>query len=189
MQDYRMLLYPVPFAAEPVADERLLAALIGCRLVAADSSMREFRLEGVAAGDEFLSLVTFLGCAPSARLTSDAPGAEGDLNRIRLIGGMPTARLLSTRHSLRRPRCPGCRASFDPIPDASGSVSSMIVCRQCGESTPLAGLEWRHSAAFARQAIEIHGVFEGEAVPSERLLELLHILSGFRWDYAYCCDP
>ncbi len=44
---------------------------------------------------------------------------------------------------------------------------------------------WRRQAGFGRCWIDVHGVHEGEAVPTDTFLALLENLSGVVWDYAY----
>ena len=46
-------------------------------------------------------------------------------------------------------------------------------------------MNWRKSAGFARQFIEIFNVYPNEAVPADALLSALQQASGVTWKYFY----
>ncbi len=134
-----------------------------------------------AAGDAFLSLVTFLGCAPQISLT-EADAREGQpVCRVRLHRFDTTTLLASAPPPA--PRCPSCRAGVCVPPEAP--FDGEIGCAGCGEEHLLHRLDWRRGAGFGRCFVEVENVYPHEAVPAEVLLERLAELSAVRWDYFY----
>lgn len=139
-------------------------------------------------GEEFLTLVTFLGCSPVISLGE--PGKTGDefchiavdgpLNRPRFVAG----------DNLKTPRCPGCGHRFEqwrPLvhdweqhPDTAS-----LECPDCSRALTLPQLRWRKCAGFGRFFIKVWGVFESEAVPNPNLLSLLEKSTGLEWQHFY----
>ncbi len=133
------------------------------------------------AGEQFLSLIMFLGCSPQISLT-DAAATDGQpVCRIRLHE-FKDVQLMESRPPPAL-RCPACRATF-PRPSAP-AYDRQQGCSACGESVPLYRLDWRRNAGFGRFFVEIENVFPHEAVPADRLTSVLEALSGNRWDYFY----
>jgi len=133
------------------------------------------------AGEQFLSLVTFLGCSPRISLT-EADAADGqplcrirlhDFDDVTLLESQPPPAL----------RCAGCRAA-QPRP-VSLHYDWRQPCAKCGVSLPLHRCDWRRGAAFGRFFVEIENVFPHEAVPADLLMSRLESLSDSRWDYFY----
>jgi hypothetical protein len=46
-------------------------------------------------------------------------------------------------------------------------------------------LKWKQSAGFGCQFLKVWGIFEGEAVPGEELMNTLRHASDLEWDYFY----
>ena len=139
-------------------------------------------------GEHFLELVTFLGCSPVVSLGE--PGLTGeDFCHISLIASQETPSFLHG-DNIKSPRCPKCRHTYQ---DWQGIIQlwqqeQPITCPQCGNESQAHELKWRQCAGFLRQGIIIWGIFEGEAVPSEQLLQVLEESSNLRWSYFYRSD-
>ncbi len=58
-------------------------------------------------------------------------------------------------------------------------------CPKCQKSSLVEKLKWCHSAGFGQLFIIIHSVYPSEAVPTEQLLNLLHLDTSDIWDYFY----
>lgn len=134
-----------------------------------------------AVGEHFLSLVTFLGCAPQISLTDEA-AVQGqpvcriclhDFDAVQLLESQPASTL----------RCAACRTPQRR--PSEPEHNQQLTCPECGESSPLFRFDWRRSAAFGCFFVEIENVFPHEAVPADRLMEALEALSGHGWDYFY----
>jgi hypothetical protein len=173
----------------PADPEALLEALCDAGLCAA-----RLPAEGQGAptryrvGGEFLGLISFLGCSPKVRLEPEGPHdrsfchleVSGPFERVEFLGG----------GALKPPRCPGCRSLVADWRERllrweRDRSSSAWSCPKCGRSSDLYRLDWRRSAGFGRFALDIWNIYDGEAVPSDALLELLKEATGVRWDYFY----
>ncbi|MEE9423323.1 MAG: hypothetical protein V3V50_09225 [Gammaproteobacteria bacterium] len=139
--------------------------------------------QGFLIGDKFLTLATFMGCAPAINLRPDIkhPDHEFCSIRLRLETEVPYL-FVAEKYSV--PRCPHCRAAvkvdIENIP-----AETQMTCDQCSESTPLHALNWRRTAGYARCFIEITGVYPQEALPTEALLNVLQKYSDCEWRYFY----
>lgn len=137
------------------------------------------------AGERFLELLTFLGCSPVIALSPE----EGEGYCYIDIETYDKARLVSGSQSFQ-PRCKQCRAA---IPDwesryapRDDMLRASLTCPQCGETSPLSALNWKHAAGIARQMIVIHNIYLHEAVPGDKLLQSLESLTpGSSWNYFY----
>jgi hypothetical protein len=138
------------------------------------------------AGPEFLSCITFLGCSPALDLGFDESGGDESPNRY-YIELPPTADVpVMIGQPARAPRCPHCRSELvDWEASPTTNVLAELACPQCGQSTVLYRWQWRHQVGFARFWIDIRGVHEGEAVPTDSFLSRLENLTGVVWNYAY----
>ncbi|MEN8176030.1 MAG: hypothetical protein ABFS23_09720 [Pseudomonadota bacterium] len=142
-------------------------------------------------GDAFLSLLTFLGCSPHVELEPPADGMDNfthvrlhRLERSALVSGSNT----------RPPHCASCRkpvvndiGDLPPVLDAAAPRA--LVCRHCHRHQPVAGVRWRRDGGYGRSFIEVRGVFPGEAVPVDSLLQSLATLAGCPWRYFYLLEP
>jgi len=137
------------------------------------------------AGEQFLELLTFLGCSPVIALSPE----EGERYCYVDIETFDAPQLLYGKQPFQ-PRCRHCRA---PIPDWREQLgpqfdvaTATVHCPQCGEETVLPRLNWKHSAGIGRQMIIIHNIYLHEAVPGEKLLQTLDALSpASNWEYFY----
>lgn len=140
------------------------------------------------AGPRFIHLISFLGCSPHIPLS-----AEEGMNfcQIQLTGPLSTPELMIGSNT-RPPRCPQCNG---PIKDwksrlkaAEKRLPPLIACPNCMESIPTKSLLWRQQAGLGHSFILIRGIFPGEAVPVDELMQCLGEMGG-SWDYCYLQDP
>ncbi len=138
-------------------------------------------------GEEFLYLLTFLGCSPVVALGE--PGATGEhFCHVAITPAWEPARLLYGEN-VKTPRC-RCGHRFEDWQlRLEEGLTPPWHCPACGKSTPVAHLKWRQCAGVARRAVVIFGIFEGEAVPGEVLMGALEGLSGHPWSYLYYRGP
>jgi len=189
MKEYKLILHPKDPRAEPPATEPLTTRLAAWGLTGNPFAFRG--REHYLVGEQFMQLITFLGCSPAVAFEPPADGSErdgADFCHLELRGPFPTTRFLG-EGGVKRPRCPRCRGWIDDWEHALSrwreGETHLHPCPRCGEAIDPTTFKWRHSAGFGRLAIAIWGVFEGEAVPSETLLRLLRESSGGEWDYFY----
>ncbi len=138
-------------------------------------------------GEEFLYLLTFLGCSPVVALGE--PGKTGDeFAHIQLEGPFSEPQFLCA-DNIKVPRCRcGYRLEqWQTMIDTwqNDKVGYRWTCPACDTSQRPEKLKWKQCAAFGRFFIKVWGVFEGEAVPSEALLARLEQCTGHAWQYSY----
>lgn len=139
-------------------------------------------------GGEFLFLLTFLGCSPVVSLGE--PGLTGEeFCHIEFTPVSEQPRFVAG-DNLKVPRCRHCNQRIDDWQNMleawRSQGSEQWSCPHCGKSTPLHRLKWKQCAGFGRQFIKVWGIFEGEAVPGEELLNALRQSTHSEWDYFYC---
>ncbi len=138
---------------------------------------------GFLIGDSFLSLVTFMGCAPAINLEPDGNQPEKEFCSIRIRMKKESPQFLIAPH-YPPPRCPHCRSVVEI--DGESLIAEMLtVCNRCDTKTPVHALNWRKAAGYARCFVEITGVYPQEALPTETLMNALQGFSGCEWRYFY----
>lgn len=136
-----------------------------------------------AVGDNFLSLVTFMGCAPAIRFEADPEAPQAEYCRVR-VRRCPEAPCFVAAQHLPVPRCPACRAPVG-VDAAALAAGAAARCPRCGVVTPIPLLNWKRAAGYARVFVEIGGVYPGEALPTDQLMSELGDLSGCAWRHFY----
>ena len=134
-------------------------------------------------GDSFLSLVTFMGCAPAIELEplETEPEStefchiemEAIKNDVEFIQG--SEHLIS--------RCPHCRhrhGNWTSLPQ-----TLKYACDKCGVESHLSEYDWKNTAGCGRFFISLHGIYPQEALPTSHLLQTLEKISDTDWDYFY----
>jgi hypothetical protein len=141
--------------------------------------------DGYLAGRNFLQLLMFLGCSPRVTLAWNETVGGQQVCFIRLRA-VEEPVFLATR-PLPAVRCAQCRASASLSPGFG--FATPYRCGECGRTTSAAGLDWRQGAGFGRFFIEVNGIHPQEAIPSDKLLEVLGRFSGCRWKYFFADVP
>ena len=146
-------------------------------------------------GDNFLQLVTFLGCSPMIELDPPADPAllesacrDGSFCHVEL-SCYETVQFRAGRNS-RPPRCPQCGQPETAWKEhltrqVLNPANTKWSCHGCGYDGNLTDLVFRKTAGFGKAFVEISGVHPAEAVPGERLLETLQKFSDCPWHYIY----
>jgi hypothetical protein len=192
MAAYKLLLHPKDpdchVAATTLADSLLALGLIGAPVQLAQETF-------YPAGEQFLQLVTFLGCSPAIEL--DPPDDPDLLETASASGKFCHVFLSQTSQPWFRcddntpaPACPHCR---EPLPDwpvqrsawRGNPVQARWTCPRCGQSGDPAALSFRKTAGVARSWVEIRGIYPSEAVPGAALLDCLRELAGCDWKTIY----
>jgi hypothetical protein len=139
-------------------------------------------------GEDFLQLMTFLGCSPVVSLGE--PGLTGeDFCHVAFEGPAPETLFVGGRN-VKPPRCSACGHRFTDWQERvrewqADRKGYRLGCPECGSEQPVTALKWRQCAGFGRFFIQVWGIFEGEAVPSDRLLDALQRHTGMAWSYFY----
>jgi len=168
-----------PQSTNTVIDEKnLLEALINSQFIISQAHHDNHYLPG----DNFLSLITFLGCSPNINLM---PVTGESHCFISIIKQTPKPDCLGHTQTVN-PKCPGCGKRIAEWKTTNWKQSGEIcICDKCQLQTPYAELNWKHECGFARAGFEVNHIYPHEAVPTDQLLNTLSLFSGFEWDYCY----
>lgn len=134
-------------------------------------------------GDNFLSLVTFMGCAPAIELAPimDEPGSTAFCHFE--VGPVETEVKFIRGGDHIVCRCPHCRqrhANWQNSPD-----DLVYHCDKCGVASHLSQYDWKNSAGCGRFFIRLHGIYPQEALPTSHLLSVFEKITGHKWSYFY----
>jgi len=194
---HKLVIHPAQVDSPVVETAALVSLLQTIGLVAAP--MCNNPAFGYRAGEQFLQLVTFLGCSPAIELEPPVDPdecaracANGSLCHIRFSPAQDRIRFRADSR-LPAPRCPQCRKAENRWAELierwhADSRLNQWECPECGYQGRLFDLNFRHRGAFGRSFIDIWGIHPAEAVPGETLLTTLGELSGGDWKYMYLQD-
>jgi hypothetical protein len=185
MAENILILVPTSLDAIPADHDMLFDTLRKKRFIA-DS----IEINGAVhyrPGEEFMTLITFLGCSPMIS-TGELDSNGEQFCHIAIEGPWEEPRFISGDNT-KSPRCPKCGERYDDwqnrVSEWRSAPYATMVCSECGETTSLPQLRWRKCAGFGRIFIKVWGIFESEAVPSPNLLSLLKACSGTEWQHFY----
>lgn len=134
-------------------------------------------------GDKFLSLVTFMGCAPAIELEPDPENDTAtDFCHVEFTQPLKSPAFIRGKDFLVA-RCPECRHRLDDWNEIPASLRYQ--CDKCGADNHLSNFDWKNSAGCGRFFIRLHGVYPQEAIPTSSLLNMLEEISGTSWNYFY----
>jgi hypothetical protein len=135
------------------------------------------------AGEQFLQLLTFMGCSPHIRLEPESEN-DHDYCHISLHQAI-TPQLLYSDNS-RPCRCRNCGKPVVQTWKEYDAGAGSWTCRHC--DTPhqrLEELRWRNDSGIAACFIEIHSIYPGEAQPVVSLMKQLEKIVKSDWRYFY----
>lgn len=146
-------------------------------------SPEEVSGERYLIGDSFLSLVSFMGCAPAIELEPIAEHpASTDFCHIEIGSIKPDVEFVrGSEHLISR--CPHCRqrhVNWQTIPE-----NLFYPCDKCKTETHLSEYDWKNTAGCGRFFISLHGIYPQEAIPTSHLLQSLESISDAAWSYFY----
>ncbi len=154
-----------------------------CRLP--DSGSRQ---QGFLAGEQFLQLLTFMGCSPNINL---APQYEGDRDYCHIVLSPIYAQVRFRSHARDVfARCPECGRRDTDWPALieqwqMNTVRNKYVCPHCDKSMSLYDLRWRQLAGFGRVFIEVFSIFPQEGIPTGHLMSALENACTQPWRYFF----
>lgn len=139
------------------------------------------------AGERFLELMTFVGCAPVV-MTGQESIEDENFYHIHIVEKISTPVLLLSSDA--RPRCGQCKKPMEEWQEVlqryqQERTAESVCCHACGSENDVFTFNWKRAGGVAGVHIAIHGVFPHEAVPSDELMQHLQLISGLGWDYFY----
>ena len=175
--NYQLILYPERVKAR-IESSIIRKILLDIGFIEATESPSRFH-----AGEQFLSLLCFLGCSPDIELYPqenkpycyiDIPETQTSLNFI-------------SGKNVKAPRCPHCHKDLRGLAKTLHNQENKLStrCEHCQETISPSTLNWRKSACFLHSAIIIGNIYETEAVPDIHLLDALKNKTNEVWKYSY----
>ena len=165
--EFKLMLYPndINYKANIIELEGLLSEI---GLIDKEITGKKFKV-----GDNFLSLLTFMGCSPNIELEpqKDKPFCYIELNsseKAQLVFGS----------NLKKGQCTHCKAKVSKI-------SKELQCLTCAKPLELSKINWRKTAFVAQTWITIGNIYELEAIPNDALLNTLKSKTRVEWKPAY----
>lgn len=188
--NYGMVFYPENHKFVPENRDALLVSLqsegfIGDFFLVNENQQDE--QSGYLIGEEFLKLITFLGCSPQIQVTPPKTISEwGNFCYIEIQQfGKPRY-----FKGLNQPKCscPQCKSRVTrALPSMAEWLPGIqqVICPKCGQVTLTENLNWRHGAGFGQLFIVVHSIYPNEAVPTDKLMRLLLSASNQTMNYFY----
>jgi len=138
------------------------------------------------AGDNFLKYITFMGCSPAIETKPNKDNLPG-ANFIALKVQNFTELTFYPGKEKYQHRCINCKNTILLEKHNPLSKSDLFSCTHCNNQFNYLQTNWRHNAGISHLFIEICGIFNGEAIPSDSLLNLLskHNNQNNSWNYFY----
>jgi hypothetical protein len=183
----RLVLHPAQAEFAPASWQPIKRALreigfLGARYRGAEE-------QRYLVGDNFLHLVTLMGCSPNISMQPPEGRTSLDFCHIQFSQICPQVRFRSRRRDVFA-RCPHCRrrlADWRLIIDAwqEDPFQARYTCHHCASVGLPYELGWNKKAGFARLFIDVYNIFPQEGIPGESLLAALAESSDQSWDYFY----
>ncbi len=188
---YDMVFYPQDLEYVPGALNELLSNLKTAGFIgdsfAVPSSNKKSEPKGYLIGEDFLKLITFLGCSPHIEVTpSESMTDGGNFCYIEILQFQKPKYFKGLNHP--KCSCPQCKSRVTKVlPELEQWIpdSQWVSCPKCRQNTLTENLNWRHSAGFGQFFIVVHSIYPNEAVPTDKLMNLLRSVSHKDWDYFY----
>jgi len=174
----RIIIYPKNVSNKPESISLIKQTINNIELAGKEFSANKFY-----TGDAFLSLLSFLGCAPNIHLSPE----DGDnYCYIEISNITDKAKILGHTQSVI-PRCPDCKHKLKNWQSISNYTlaNTNINCPECNALLKMSDLKWRQEGGYGQFYISISNIHPHEAVPSEKLLQTLEQTTGFAWHYFY----
>jgi len=176
----RLILHPVDHQYIPDNNSPILESLKAVQFI--NPSIHDSGT--YLAGNEFINLLSFLGCSPDIILSPD----NGDKFCSISIPETHDDITLLGYTSMIVPGCPVCNHKVVDWKQHFHQWKKgdyIYHCTECQTGTPVPRLKWRQEAGYGRFCITISHIHPHEAVPSEKLLSTLQQTCNTDWTYFY----
>ncbi len=189
---YRLVLHPQNADYAPESSGIIRKILHDSEFIGGPSRLPDSRTataeQGFLAGEQFLQLLTFMGCSPNINL---APRYEGDRDYCHIVLSPIYAQVRFRSHAQDVfARCPECGRRDTDWPALierwqTDTFLKKYVCPYCDKRMSLYDLGWRQLAGFGRFFIEVFSIFPQEGIPSGHLLSVLENACAQPWTYFF----
>ncbi|MCK5895852.1 MAG: hypothetical protein KAG20_03540 [Cocleimonas sp.] len=179
--EYRLYLYPTN-ATLNISTEILKNALQNIAFI--DEVLPSDTGYRYKVGDDFLSLICFMGCSPAIEME---PQVDRPFCYVEISKPLDHCVLIAG-HNVRKINCPQCKTGQPQLVDTLLSYPNTLFQQSCDVCHTLINpthINWRKSAFVANTWIILGNIYESEAVPDEKLLAALEQVTHCEWKYAY----
>ena len=160
--------------------EPLVKSLYAAEIVA-ESLPYSYGRDSYLVGEQFFDAFLFLGCSPSIELTPNEQQQPFCYIQFEV-----TSKCKLVSGSNLKAACKACKQRYKvPLLLEEKEDVPVVICSYCKKRHVADRIAWRKSAALSKVSISLWNIFEGEAVPSDKLFSLLQEESGEGWSYAY----
>jgi hypothetical protein len=180
--EYRLYLYPTDITKK-IPTELLEKTLQNINFI--DTELSRAPAHRYKVGEEFLSLICFMGCSPNIEIE---PQKNSPFCYVE-IATKNEANHFFCGHNIKKVSCYHCRAVQSHLAknllETTQDQLFKQVCYSCRATLDPTKINWRKSAFVANTWILVGNIYESEAVPDEKLLLALKQASNCEWKYAY----
>ncbi|MGV6809033.1 MAG: hypothetical protein ACWA5U_04080 [bacterium] len=174
--NHSLVLYPTAYES-PIDHRELIAWARQEGLVGQQEIEHRFQV-----GEQFLSLLCFMGCSPNIALY---PQANSQQPYCYIEIPQPTKTVLMS-DKVKIPHCPHCKMKQDQlVKQLRQSQIKTYACPHCHSALIPEQLNWRKTAIFSPYRIMIQNIYEAEAIPDGNFLAQLEKVFPATWRYAY----
>ena len=195
-KSYKLVLYPKSVDYILNDWQKIKSTLENIGFIGDLIGNRNDKQENYFVGENFLSLITFLGCSPDIQIDPEGDSDKfcrivfSDLqNPVQSPVQSPVQfRFFERDVAASCPKCKGKIKNWSTWLDdwKREQIESSHECLQCNQNNRLFELNWRHNAAFSRYFIDIYNVYPQEAIPGDELMSELKRSTGQEWGYFFC---
>ena len=185
----RLIIYPGPTANDGISSDiqnfkNILSLLLENKLIANKWSYQNQYY--YLTGEHFLKYLTFMGCSPAIETKPDKNNLPGSNFIAIKINCLDKVIFYPGKKNYQH-RCQSCKKPIFLTENPLMSAQDNFSCPHCHKQYCYQQINWRHNAGISHLFIEICGIFNGEAIPSDSFLNLLnkHSLHNNQWNYFY----
>jgi hypothetical protein len=135
-------------------------------------------------GEDYLHLISYLGCSPAVTSTNSA----GDTESFISIRQFETIQFAYSS-AVPPPRCPHCQKTDKNWPQYWHNwqldLTATQQCIHCEQHFNFAEMKWKKNGGTGSLLIQVHGIQEHLAVPSPALMSMLEQATGTSWHYFF----
>lgn len=177
--NHSLVLYPTDYES-PIKHHELIAWAKQQGLIGQQEIENRFQV-----GEQFLSLLCFMGCSPNIALYPQANQANNQQPYCYIEIPEPTEKALIS-DKVKTPRCPHCKTPQKQLVEQLRQSSiKKYQCSHCHSDLIPEQLNWRKTAIFSPYRIIIQNIYEAEAIPDGNFLAQLEKAFPTTWRYAY----
>lgn len=182
----QLVLYSENNDCAPKSVAAVESMLISLGFIEANQSASSVTFE---PGEQFMNLVSFVGCSPVINLKEMNSAQTAGMPRIEVILSDVSERpVFLYGKNTRPPRCNSCSAKltdWDQQLGIADNADYRIRCDSCQADNDVCAFNWGKHACLTRFYIAINGIYPREAIPMDSFLNELVPVFNSKVSYCY----